>query len=242
MTYTLIPRPDSNEELLEIIVKFCDSSLVSRILGIEGGIHIELEPYFKKSYLPVISFSTPLAYGYYYFYDKYYNFKPSTQNDFLNFLKQKRKDFQNFPVQTGVSAKENKTLGLCIEPEDKADIRLKKCSPNPKYRSVYLLPSGLNGIKRVSSFIKDGFFDNGIYIGSVPEFTISVYSLGNEWINEVETKLEKEILDSLRIDEGPIERCLDNEHNKILVNTWDYYVELGSTFPERELERFINEI
>ncbi|MFX1587805.1 MAG: hypothetical protein ACFFC1_06600 [Promethearchaeota archaeon] len=52
---------------------------------------------------------------------------------------------KNFPIRSGEYAKENKVLNLHIEPEDKAEVKLKNCAKNPKYRSVYLIPSSLKG-------------------------------------------------------------------------------------------------
>lgn len=227
----LTPRPDSNEELLDILIKLCNSNFIGRILGIGATIHIDLKLSCKKLYLPVINLSTPLAYGYYYYYDFDYEC-----------LSYKHNDYRKFPIQTDESAKENKTFNLHIEPEDKADVRLKSCSKNPKYRSIFLIPSGLNGIHKIISLFNHGFVDNEQHIGHVVEFAIEVCVLFDLWIKLVESKTEQEILKSIGADKenlGCIESWLNIEDNRIFINSIDKTVEFGQGFPKKELEIFI---
>lgn len=230
MVNYLNPKPDSNEELLDILIKLCDSNIVSRILGISATIDVDLKPKCKKFYLPIINLSTPLAYGYYYYYD--FDYECSIY---------KKNDYKDFPIQSGEYAKENKTLNLYIEPEDKAEIRLKNCSQNPKYRSIYLIPSGLKGIQKIAYFINKGFIDNDVCIGNVIDFAIEAYLLWDTWIHLVESKTEQEILNLVGNGTENIEFWLDERDNVIFIDSKTKTIELGKNLPVKSFDIFIKE-
>ncbi|MFX1480725.1 MAG: hypothetical protein ACFFCI_21765 [Promethearchaeota archaeon] len=225
MRYYLSPNPNSNEKLLAVLVGLSKSNLVSRILGIGATIHIDLNPPYNNSYSPIINLSTPLAYGYHYYYDFDYECGSYTHED-----------YKKFPIQSDNSAKGNKTFNLNIEPEDKAETRLKNCLLYPKYRSIYLLPSGLNGIQKILGFINEGFVHNSRYIGQVVEFAIESYVLWDAWIRLVETNAHQEILKKEDVGFG-----LDNESITILIVSKTKTIEFGQNAPEKSLAAFIKE-
>lgn len=225
MRYYLSPNPKSNEDLLAVLIGLSMSNLVGRILGIGATIHIDLNPPYKNSYSPIINLSTPLAYGYHYYYDFDYECSPYTYED-----------YKLFPIQSGDSAKENKTFNLNIEPEDKAEIRLKNCLLYPKYRSIYLIPLGLNGIQKNLEFINKGFVHKSRYIGQVVEFVIELYVLWDEWMRLVETNAHREILKKEDFGFG-----LDNESITFLIVSETKTVEFGQNAPNKSLDAFIKE-
>jgi len=218
---TLSPDPEGQELLFEILTKFCESKLVGRIISTK--LFIDLEHQFPTSalgrrYPPYATYKSPLAYGFFYGWRDFDS--PS----------------EEFPLQSGLTAEQNKIDNLYVETEDKARIRLHKRASRSHFHHISLLPAGLQGLLKAIQIVRDFSADNHSTQLALPpifrkskltNFSISVTIIWDSWIKFVEGKTEKEILRALDWD-GELGEILDKEGNYIFIDSRETKVEFWS--------------
>ncbi|MFW9824065.1 MAG: hypothetical protein ACFFE4_14060 [Candidatus Thorarchaeota archaeon] len=168
------PCIDDKDLLVDILLKFCQSDIVARVLGTWFVIWIE-----KKSIL----YTSPLASGYYH---QFWSGKYVVDNI----------DFGKFPFQSAQEAKNNKTNNIHIEPGEQAKIRLNDYCVVLEMNKVNLLPAGLKGVEKAIEIINHTYNkENSV------KFRLQAHIIWNVWLEFIKGKTEKEIIEAAGTEE-----------------------------------------
>lgn len=198
----VVPNPQSKNLLLDIFVKLCESEAIRIITGHSLQLSFQKSSGIFGTRQGVIEFQSPKVYGF------------SNEGEYV--------PLSSHIKQCGETAELNKIDGLFLEPEINARERLLSYGHDLADK-MYLIPPGLNGIRRSESIIKAYFSGNYYtlpnFLPKTPltNFSISAGVIWKSWIKFTDDPKYGKVVDysENRISDG------------ISAESWEMAVNLG---------------